>query len=202
MTNQDQDKPIAWIQVVSETDATGDLAQAYSAVRGKDGKVENLYLAMSQTPAAIGPADRHYRALLHNPDSPLEPWLAEYLATFVAILCGSDYAARNHGENFRHFLSDDERAGEMLAAARDNTWRETLEGTKLRAAVRYAWKLSVAPERISQDDIQELRKAGFCEKGISYIVQIVASFAYWARMINGLGIAVGDTVGLAGKHAD
>ncbi len=199
MTNRDEYQPISWVQVVTEADATGDLAQAYAAVRGKDGKVENLYLAMSQTPGAIEPADRHYLALLHNLDSPLDPWLAEYLATFVAILCGSDYAARNHGENFRQLLADDDRAAAMLAAVHENTWRETLEGTELRAAAQFAWKLSTEPGNMSQADIQALRGAGFCDKGISYIVQIVASFAYWARMINGLGITLGDTIGVAQK---
>lgn len=186
---------IAWVVVIDEDSATGDLASAYDAVRGADGRVENLYLAMSQTPRAIAPADDHYRALLHNPDNPLEKWLAEFAATFVAILCGSAYAALNHGENFRTYLGDDPKAAAWLGALRDGSWPSVLTGRPL-AVAQFAEKLSLRPGDMSQADIAALRAAGFSEKAISYLIQIVASFAYWARMINALGTQLGETVGL------
>lgn len=190
---------IAWVKVIGEEAANGDLAAAYDAVRGADGRVENLYLAMSQTPEAIRAADDHYRAVLHNPDNPLEPWQAEFAASFVAILCGSNYAALNHGENFRMYLDDDARATAWLAALRDGSWAGVLTGQTLSMA-KFAEKLSLRPAEMSEGDIAGLRAAGFSDKAISYLIQIVASFAYWARMINALGIQIGDTIGL--KPAD
>jgi uncharacterized peroxidase-related enzyme len=186
---------VAWVEVISEKAATGDLSAAYNAVRGADGKVENLYLAMSQTPHVISAADEHYRALLHNPDNPLEKWLSEFAATFVAILCGSDYAALNHGQNFLMYLSDDVRAVAWLAALRDGSWPDILTD-KPRAVALFAEKLSLRPGEMCEQDIVDLRAAGFVDKEISYLAQIVASFAYWARIINALGTRMGDTVGL------
>lgn len=191
---------IAWVDVIPQDQAEGDLATAYDAVKGSDGQVENLYLAMSQTPKAIKPADDHYLALLHNSDSPIVPWLAEFISTYVAILCGCEYAAVNHGENFRHYLDDPARADQMLAALRNNSWSDDLSWDKtVLAAISYTQKLSLTPEQMSASDVQDLRDAGFDDKGISYIIQLVASFAYWARMINGLGTQLGDTIGLSNK---
>lgn len=194
-------KPIAWVDIVPQNEASGDLASAYDAVKGADGRVENLYLAMSQTPTAIKPADDHYKALLHNPDNPLEPWLAELLSTYVAILCGCEYAIANHGENFRYYLNDPERADKILDALRDETWPKVLTDSATRTAIAYARKLSFTPREMTSQDIQELRRAGYCDKSISYIIQLVASFAYWTRMINALGTQVGDTVGLSNRAA-
>lgn len=192
---------IAWVDVVGQAEATGDLAKAYEALKGPDGRVENLYLAMSQTPLAIQPADAHYRAVLHNPDNPLEPWLAELVATYVAVLCGSHYAAMNHGDNVRFRHDDPDEALRMLASLKDGSWPTLLKGTAAGAALAYTHKLSLDPANMCAADIEALRAAGFDDKSISYIVQIAASFAYWARITNGLGIRLGETVGLANAPA-
>ncbi|MGB3315203.1 MAG: hypothetical protein WBB85_12385 [Albidovulum sp.] len=192
----DNKSAVAWVAVIGDAQASGDLAMAYDAVRGADGRVENLYLAMSQTPRAIIAADDHYRAVLHNPDNPLDDWLAEFAGTFVAILCGSDYAALNHGENFRLYLGEDASAAAWLAALRDGNWRDVLEGRAL-AVAEFTEKLSLRPAEMDEADIAALRVAGFDDKAISYLVQIVASFAYWARMINALGTRQEGPVGLS-----
>lgn len=190
-------EPVAWVEVISQEAARGSLAAAYGAVRGADGRVENLYLAMSLTPQAISAADEHYRAVLHNPDNPLDPWLAEFAGTFVAVLCGCDYAAANHGENFRMYLGDNAKASLWLASLRDGSWAHVLEGQVL-AAARFTQKLSLEPARMQEGDIVGLRAAGFSDKAISYLIQIVSSFAYWARMINALGTRLDPTIGLSG----
>ncbi len=191
-----ENKDIALVEVISQADAAGDLAAAYDAVVGADGKVENLYLAMSQTPKAIKPADDHYLALLHNPDNPLEPWLAELVSTYVAILCGCEYATANHGENFCQYLGDETRGREILDALKADTWANLIDDPATIAALRYTRKLSLTPDQIGAADIAILRKAGYGDKGISYLVQLVAAFAYWARMINGLGTQLSGPLGV------
>jgi uncharacterized peroxidase-related enzyme len=189
--------PVAWIDVIPQDQAHGDLNTAYETVKSKDGTVENLYLAMSQTPQAIQPADALYLALLHNPDNPLKPWLSELICTYVAILCECNYAAENHGANFEMYLGDTERAASILAALRNDHW-DKLEDGQANAALRYTQKLSLTPHQMTSNDIIALRHAKFCDKSISYIIQLGASFAYWARMINGLGTQLGDHIGIQG----
>lgn len=191
-----EEKPIAWVQVIPQAEAQGDLKDAYDTVKDGDGNVENLYLAMSQTPKAIKPADDLYLALLHNPDNPLAPWLSELVSTYVAILCDCNYAAANHGKNYCTYLGDPAQGEHVLAALRAENWEQSIKDPAVRAALRYTRKLSLEPGLVNAEDIADLRRAGYCDKGISYIVQLVSSFAYWARMINGLGTQLGDKIGL------
>jgi uncharacterized peroxidase-related enzyme len=191
-------KPIAHISVILQNEATGSLAEAYNTVKDGNNNVENLYLAMSQTPDAIVPADAHYMALLHNLDNPLDPSLSELVATYVAILCQCEYAIANHGANFRMYLSNDARADAILSILADDDLSK-IENDEMRAALEYTRKLSLTPESVQASDIEALRTAGFCDKGISYIIQIAASFGYWARMINGLGTRLGAQIGIMGN---
>ncbi len=183
-----------------ETEADGELAQAYRSVAGPDGRVDNLYKAMSLSPAAIEPADRLYKALLHNADCPFEPWLRELISTQVALLCGCDYAAINHGENFHDFYGNRSESENLLAAIRQQHWPLSGQKPQLTAIVKFTHQLTLEPHTVSASHIKKLRSAGLNEKQIVYLVQIAASFAYWARVINGLGICLGDEpVGLARK---
>ena len=190
------EKAIAWVETIEEINAEGEVALAYAGVAGLDGKVENLYKAMSLTPGVIKPANDHYLALLHNPAAPLKPWLAELIATYVAILCGSDYAALNHGENFEHYFADRSRSTVILAALRDGDHNCLNLPEDVRAAMDFTKKLSLHPQLVTQDDVVSLRDVGYDDTTVSNIAQIAASFAYWARITIALGIAAEDTIGI------
>jgi uncharacterized peroxidase-related enzyme len=186
---------IAYVATVPQNAANGKVAEAYHSVKGTDGIVENLYLAMSQTPDAIAPADAHYLALLHNDDNPLDPWLSELISTYVAILCDCEYAAVNHGANFRMYFADDTQADAIINLLKQDDLSQFSFG-QMRVVLEYTRKLSLTPGAMGENDIFALREAGFCDKGISYIIQIASSFAYWSRMINGLGTKLGDRIGI------
>tara|TARA_B100000475_G_scaffold201154_1_gene187717 strand:+ start:123 stop:737 length:615 start_codon:yes stop_codon:yes gene_type:complete len=190
---------IAWVDVIYQKDATDNLKLAYEAVKGKDGTVENLYLAMSQTPEVIKPAEDHYVAVLHNPNSPLKPWFAELVSTYVAILCGCKYAYLNHGENFEYYFGNRKRSKAILSSLHEGSWEAELvsEYKNIVPALKFSKKLTLSPDNMTKDDIDNLRAVGFDDKEISYIVQIVSSFAYWSRMINALGTKIGKTIGFA-----
>ena len=190
---------MAWVDVIYQKDATDNLKLAYEAVKGKDGTVENLYLAMSQTPEVIKPAEDHYVAVLHNPNSPLKPWFAELVSTYVAILCGCKYAYLNHGENFEYYFGSRKRSKAILSSLHEGSWEAELvsEYKNIVPALKFSKKLTLSPDNMTKDDIDNLRAVGFDDKEISYIVQIVSSFAYWSRMINALGTKIGKTIGFA-----
>lgn len=198
-----RDNQVCWLQFVPEAEAEAELAQAYRSVAGPDGRVDNLYKAMSLSPAAIEPADRLYKALLHNADCPFEPWLRELISTQVALLCGCDYAAINHGENFHDFYGNRSESEMLLAAISQQQWPDIAREPKLAAILAFNHDLTLEPQAISSSHMDKLRTAGLDDKQIVYLVQISASFAYWARVINGLGICLGDEpIGLARKQQD
>ncbi len=196
-----RDSKVCRVEFEPETSGEAAVRDAYRAVADGNGRVHNLYKAMSLVPAAIAPADRLYRALMHDDACPLEPWLRELVAVHVAILCDSGYAVAHHGENFHDFYGDRERSEALLDQLRRGGWREEIADARLKAILSFNERLATAPESIAEEDIEALRRAGLSDREIVYLAQISASFAYWSRIINALGIVLGDErVGLAGKE--
>ena len=52
----------------------------------------------------------------------------------------------------------------------------------------YAAKLSIEPWNMVEDDVQELRDAGFSNAGILDIVHVTGYYAYVNRLADGLGV--------------
>ena len=71
--------------------ATSDLAETHDAVKVPDGRTENLYLAMSQTPRAIEPVNDHNLAELCGPDDPLDARLTAFVSSNDDGFCGCEY---------------------------------------------------------------------------------------------------------------
>lgn len=180
-----------WIETIPEHKAEGHLLEAYVQVGRPDGTVHNLYKAFSLWPTPLPWADALYRAILHSDDAQLPKWFQELIATHVAILADCGYAATHHGANFKALLGDEARGEAMLQALRDGTPEEVFDG-KEAAILRYNAKLAEDPAAMSEADIAALREAGVSDTEILEVNQIGANFAYWVRVINGLGIQLGD----------
>ncbi len=80
----------------------------------------------------------------------------------------------------------------MLQALRDGSTPDSLFDEKEAAILRYNAKLAEDPAAMSEADIAALRAAGVSDTEILEVNQISANFAYWVRVINGLGIQLVD----------
>lgn len=191
--HSDRNQDICWIDTIAPEDASPELLTLYDAVGATHGKIHNLYRAFSLQPAPLLAADKHYRDVLHNEANVSEPWFLELLATQAAILARCDYAQANHGANFKDLLGDTEKADAMLEAVRISSFDDaSLFDTKQAALLRYGEKLSLHPDKIVHEDVEELRRQGVSDTEILEAVQSTACFAYWVRFINGLGISLSD----------
>ena len=188
-------KPVCWIEAVDRDEAGPELASAYDEVCRRDRNVHNMYRAFTTRPDLLVLADRFYRTLLHSPRRSLEAWVQELIATWVAILCGCCYARDNHGANMMSLLGDAERGAALLEGLEAGNIPADID-TRLRAILVYARKLTLAPQAMVEADVGALRDAGIDDAGIFEVNQIVANFAYWVRMLNGLGVtAEGEPIG-------
>ena len=191
-------KPFCWIETVGREDAGSELAAAYDEVCRADGSVHNIYQAFASRPDLLVLADRFFRALLHNPRRSLEDWMQEVVATHVAILCGCRYAKEHHGANLMSLLGDRKQGRAMLAALEAGEVPSGADA-RLRAILAYTRKLTLEPAAMAEEDVAALRAAGLGDAEIFEVNQIAAHFAYWSRMLNGLGVtADGERIGLHG----
>ena len=191
-------KPFCWVETVDRRDAGTELAAAYDDVCRGDGSVHNMYQAFATRPDLLVLADRFYRELLHNPRRSLQDWMQELVATHVAILCGCRYAKDNHGENMVSLLGD-RKWGRAMLAALEAREIPAGAGARTRAILAYTRKLTLEPGAMVESDVAALRGAGLGDAEIFEVNQIAAHFAYWTRMLNGLGVtADGERIGLYG----
>ena len=91
------------------------------------------------------------------------------------------YCLVAHGRAVRH-LSDDPELGEMIGM----NYRVAELNKRHRALLDFAWKLTIAPHDISENDRQQLRDAGFSDQDIFDICDVAAFFNYTNRMAHGL----------------
>jgi len=178
-----------WIDVAEDD---GPLAKTFDSLRREDGSVHNLYRAFSQFPAPVVSADRFYRDVMHAPDAPLPMWLAELLSVDVAMLNECDYAAAHHGRNFLDLFEDRDKAQRIFDALKSGKLDSPDIDARMRALLEFGRKLTRQPEAMTEDDIKALRAHDFNDAEISQAIQETASFAYWTRFINAVGLTLGD----------
>jgi uncharacterized peroxidase-related enzyme len=81
-----------------------------------------------------------------------------------------------------------ERDQALLVEALTTNYRRAALGSAERAMLDYAVKLTEAPATVGQADVEQLRGAGFNDRGIHDICAITAYFAFVNRIADGLGV--------------
>ncbi len=188
---------ICWVK--SDAHFDGLLTpEMHAQICREDGSLHRLYQALFSWPSVMLPAHKFYQAVLHAPDCPLNLHTVEFVAAHVAIMNECAYARAHHGANFCNTAPSRADAERTLAALETDDLESDVLSPRFRAMAVYTRKLTRTPEAMKEADIGALRSAGMSDAEIVHLNQIAASFAYWVRMINGLGISLGEeTVGLA-----
>ncbi len=75
-----------------------------------------------------------------------------------------------------------------LAAAIEQDWTTAALSPKRVAMLNFAVKLTVTPGAMNDEDVNSLRTAGFSDRDILDIVEVVGYYAYANRIADGLGI--------------
>ena len=181
----------AWVDTVAYEDAQEPLREIYDEVRGRRELPHNLYRAHSLRPQTIQASDQLYKSVLHCSDNTLPLWIAELASTYTAMLLKCDYAAVNHGANFCVLYGDHGQGEAILQTLREEKTPSSLDG-KVLALLDYCKQLTLSPQSLVENDIQRLRDAGLDDAEIVEINQVCASFNYFARVLNGLGVKLDD----------
>lgn len=173
---------MAWIKVIDEDQAEGELKQVYSRVSGARGKVANIFKAHSLRPEVM---NRHldlYLAIMYG-KSGLSRQQREMIAAVVSAVNNCNYCVVHHSEALSKYLQHEELIQSLI---RDHHVREVPE--KDRKMLDYAVKLTKSPDSVSQEDIEELRRAGFDDGSILDVALVTAYFNFANRVVSGLGV--------------
>ncbi len=91
----------------------------------------------------------------------------------------------HHRRGLRRLLKDDDLLGRV-----DVDWRTAGLDRRRTAMLGYAEKLTLTPGRMTETDVDELRAAGFTDRDILDICEVVSYYAYVNRIADGLGVAL------------
>jgi uncharacterized peroxidase-related enzyme len=148
----------------------------------KLGIVPNVLRAYSLRPQKLRNFVAMYNVLMLAP-SGLSKLEREMVAVVVSSANRCYYCLVAHGQAVRR-LSGDPELGEMLVM----NYRVARLDPRRRAMLDFAWKLTTAPETISQEDRAELRRMGLGDEDIFDLADTVAFFNMSNRMASGLDI--------------
>lgn len=90
---------------------------------------------------------------------------------------------RHHGEALRALTKDDK-----LVTALEEDLTSAPLSEENRALVNYALKLTRQPGGVVEQDIHQLRRAGFSDSAIHDAAAIAAYFNFVNRIASGLGV--------------
>lgn len=181
--------------MITDEDASEELLEVLSLSRTPHGTVDNVMRVHSLRPSTMRGHVVLYRAVLHDSANTLPQWLQEVISSYVSILNECDYSLANHWANARHLIGNDERAGNIKQALDAHAPEQVFDGAEL-ALMHYAEKLTLAPQKMTREDIKEMSDAGLDDGQILEANQIIGYFNYANRCLNGLGVTTeGDIVG-------
>ncbi len=91
----------------------------------------------------------------------------------------------HHGESLRYASDDDALMDDILQGI-----SKANISNQEKVMLNYAKTLTEESYRITDKDIEDLRKAGFSDRDIFDINQVVAYFNYVNRIADGLGVTL------------
>ena len=174
---------MAWIRVVTESEAADELLKAYQQVRGSRGKLSNILSVHSLNPPALKAHMDLYMGIMFGP-SGLSREEREMIAVVVSAADRCPYCIQHHAAALSHYWKDDAK----LAMLIDDYHAIDLT-PKMKAVLNYAHKLTTTPHAMVEADVQGLRDLDLSDEDILTINLIASYFNFVNRIALGLGVA-------------
>ena len=185
----------AWINMISDEDASKELKEVLDLARTPHGTVDNVMRVHSLRPNTMKGHVTLYRAALHDDANTIPMWFQETVSSYVSILNDCGYSLENHWKNAVHLIDDAKKSDAIEKALWSKMPQDVFDGVELEM-LRYAEKLTLRPSSMVQEDVLALKAVGAEDGEILELNQIVGYFNYVNRLLNGLGVTTsGDTVG-------
>ncbi|MCW5515947.1 carboxymuconolactone decarboxylase family protein [Muriicola sp. Z0-33] len=193
---------MAWIKTISYTKADKNLKRIYDRVAGPDKTVDNVLSIHSLRPHTLIGHMTLYKSVLHNSNNTLPKWYLEAIGIYVSLLNACEYCVLHHSEGLRRLLNDAEKYNAIISAIKNENL-SSFFNKKYLSGLIYAKDLTINTVNVLEENIIELKNAGFTEGQILEINQVSSYFNYVNRTVLGLGVSVkGDILGLSPKDGE
>ena len=188
---------MAFIKTLSYIEASGVLKKLYDKVKGPENYIDNILKVHSLRPHTLQGHMGLYKNVLHHQNNSFPKWFLECLGIYVSILNNCQYCIDHHYQGMRRLQADEEKSTTIKKKLITNSF-QNIFNRDYYLVLRYAEKLTLSPQEISEETIEELRSAGLNDGEILEANQVVSYFNYANRTVLGLGVNTdGDILGLS-----
>jgi len=171
-----------WIDTIDETEASGDLKDAYEALDAQQKKIANILRVHSLNAGAMERQMSLYTHLMFG-RSGLSRGDRESIAVVVSAANNCGYCVSHHAEALSHYEQDNSLLRRMVS---DFQFLDMPD--KKARMLSYALKLTTSPSQVSDEDIQDLKDVGYSDRDILDMNLIAAYFNFVNRVALGLGV--------------
>ena len=170
-----------YIPTISPEEAAGPVKELYDRELAGQGYVSNYTRAFSRRPEVLA----GWQALKDAITSGMEPRLYELATVAAATAIRSSYCSLVHGQILatRYYQPDtvasiaaDETAGALVALDAADA-----------AVVRLARKVAMEADKVTQEDIDELRDLGFSDDDIHNVILAAAARCFFSKVLDATG---------------
>ncbi|MDE1852864.1 MAG: peroxidase-related enzyme [Thaumarchaeota archaeon] len=175
---------MAWIRVVDEEDADGELKIAYGRVKTTRGTVANIFRVQSLDPRSLQAHLDLYLSLMFG-GGKLSRQQRELIAVVVSAENDCHYCVEHHSKALGRYVKDEEFIAKLVANPRE----APLE-PKERAMVDYALALTSDSHSLTREAVEGLRRVGMSDEEILQLNLVASYFNFVNRIANGLGVSL------------
>jgi len=188
---------VSWIKRIFFEESTGRLRRLYERISGPTGQLDNILTSHSLRPHTLEGHLALYKNTLHHSANTLSKSFLETVGVYVSALNGCRYCVEHHFTGLKRLLDDDDLADRMRAALESNMLAPVFNPRE-QVALRYVRTLTQAPSALIEQDIHDMRQAGYDDGQILEINQVASYFSYANRTVLGLGVkTAGEMLGLS-----
>ena len=159
-----------WINMISENEAQGELADIYSQIMEPWGGVDNIMKIHSLSIDSLKAHMLLYKTVMYG-KSPISRAEREMIAVV------------HHGKGLFRLTKD-----EILVEQLKLDYSKADLSAKQKAMLDYSYKLTLFPWDMKKKDVENMQAIGFSDREILDINQVVSYYAYVNRIADGLGV--------------
>jgi uncharacterized peroxidase-related enzyme len=167
-----------YIPTVPPEDAAGEVKAIYDKDLARQGYVANYTRAFSRRPEVL----QGWLGLKDAITSGMDPRLYELATVAAATAIRSSYCSLVHG----NILAASYYPAEKVASMAADEVGDGLDAADV-AVVRFARKVCLEAEKITQEDVDELRGLGLCDADVFSLILAAAARCFFSKVLDATG---------------
>lgn len=173
---------MARIKVIEESEATGNIKASYEAMKQQMGFVPNVVKCFSLWPEVFELNGRLFETVMLAKTELPNP-TKEMIALVVSKANQCGYCATHHA-NFLVKYGVSEEVARQLGEA----FRKAAVDEKTTTLLAYAHKVTKHAYKVTDEDVEQLRQAGWTDRQILEATVVAAQFNFINRIVDALGV--------------